>query len=101
MIDNLGVEVVALAVNVGQDGGSIDARMLDERARAAGAVGCMGVDARDEFARDYLVPALKANALYEGRYPLVSARSRPVTAKRHVRAARRTGADAVAHGRAG
>ena len=98
MIDNLGVEVVALAVNVGQDGGSIDARMLDERARAAGAVECMVVDARDEFARDYLVPALKANALYEGRYPLVSALSRPVIAKHLVAAAREHGADAVAHG---
>src|SRR5256714_5529933 len=98
MIDNLGVEVVALAVNVGQDGGSIDARMLDERARAAGAVECMVVDARDEFARDYLVPALKANALYEGRYPLVSALSRPVIAKHLVAAAREHAADAVAHG---
>src|SRR5438067_7631198 len=98
MIDNLGVEVVALAVNVGQDGGSIDARMLDERARAAGAVECMVVDARDEFARDYLVPALKANALYEGRYPLVSALARPLIAKHMVAAAREHGADAVAHG---
>src|SRR5438067_8856289 len=98
MIDNLGVEVVALAVNVGQDGGSIDARMLDERARAAGAVECMVVDARDEFARDYLVPALKANALYEGKYPLVSSLSRPVIAKHLVATAREHGADAVAHG---
>src|SRR5437764_10726788 len=98
MIDNLGVEVIALAVNVGQDGGSIDARMLDERARAAGAVECMVVDAREEFARDFLVPALKANALYEGRYPLVSALSRPVIAKHLVATAREHGADAVAHG---
>src|SRR5438067_698892 len=98
MIDNLGVEVVALAVNVGQDGGSIDARMLDERARAAGAVECMVVDARDEFARDYLVPALHANALYEGKYPLVSALSRPVIARHLVRAAREFGAASVAHG---
>src|SRR5438045_8547983 len=98
MIDNLGVEVIALAVNVGQDGGSIDERMIDERARAAGAVDCIVVDAREEFARDFLVPALKANALYEGRYPLVSALSRPVIVKHLVKAAREHGADAVAHG---
>src|SRR5438067_5542791 len=98
MIDNLGVEVVALAVNVGQDGGSIDARMLDERARAAGAVEAVVVDCKEEFARDFLAPALKANALYEGRYPLVSALSRPVIVKHLVAAAREHGADAVAHG---
>src|SRR4051812_40310782 len=98
MIDNMGVEVIALAVNVGQDGGSIDEQMIDERARAAGAVDCMVVDAREEFARDFLVPALKANALYEGRYPLVSALSRPVIVKHLVKAAREHGADAVAHG---
>src|SRR4051794_34339128 len=98
MIDNLGVEVIALAVNVGQDGGSIDEKMIDERARAAGAVDCLVVDAREEFARDFLVPALKANALYEGRYPLVSALSRPVIVKHLVKAAREHGADAVAHG---
>jgi len=98
MIDNLGVEVIALAVNVGQDGGSIDEQMIDERARAAGAVDCIVADAREEFARDFLVPALKANALYEGRYPLVSALSRPVIVKHLVKTAREHGADAVAHG---
>src|SRR3954454_1085929 len=98
MIDNLGVEVIALAVNVGQDGGSIDEGALHDRALAAGAVDCIVADVRDEFARDYLVPALKANALYEGRYPLVSALSRPVIAKQLVATAREHGADAVAHG---
>ncbi len=68
MIDNLGVEVIALAVNVGQDGGTIDEATITERALAAGAVECIVDDVRDEFARDFLVPALKANALYEGRY---------------------------------
>ena len=77
MIDNLGVEVVALAVNVGQDGGTIEADTIEERALAAGAVECILTDVRDEFASDFLMPALKANALYEGRYPLVSALSRP------------------------
>ena len=98
MIDNLGVEVVALAVNVGQDGGSIDSDTITERALAAGAVECIVTDVREEFARDFLVPALKANALYEGRYPLVSALSRPVIAKHLVAVAREYGADAVAHG---
>jgi argininosuccinate synthase len=98
MIDNLGVEVIALAVNVGQDDGSIDETTIRTRAEAAGAVECIVDDARDEFARDFLVPALKANALYEGRYPLVSALSRPLIVKHLVDAARQHGADAVAHG---
>lgn len=98
MIDNMGVEVIALAINVGQDGGHVDEQAIRERAQAAGAVETRVVDARDEFARDFLVPALRANALYEGRYPLVSALSRPVIAKHLVEVARDTGADAVAHG---
>jgi argininosuccinate synthase len=98
MTDNLGVEVIALAVNVGQDGGTIDEATIRTRAEAAGAIECIVDDARDEFARDFLVPALKANALYEGRYPLVSALSRPLIVKHLVDAARQHGADAVAHG---
>src|SRR3954447_9378441 len=98
MTDNLGVDVIALAVNVGQDGGQVDEDAIRSRALAAGAVECVVADVRDEFARDYLVPALKANALYEGRYPLVSALSRPVIAKHLVATAREHGADAVAHG---
>jgi argininosuccinate synthase len=98
MIDNMGVEVIALAVNVGQDGGTIDEATIRERALAAGAVECTVADVRDEYASDYLVPALKANALYEGKYPLVSALSRPVIVKQLVQAAREHRADAVAHG---
>jgi argininosuccinate synthase len=98
MIDNMGVEVVALAVDVGQDAGNIDHAAIMERARAAGAVEAQVVDAREEFARDFCVPALRANALYEGKYPLVSALSRPVIVKHLVKAAREHGADAVAHG---
>ncbi|MFP5326286.1 MAG: argininosuccinate synthase domain-containing protein, partial [Acidimicrobiia bacterium] len=97
MIEEYGVEVVAVAVDVGQErqGDLSDVR---ERALAAGAVEAVVVDAREEFARDYLAPALKANALYEGRYPLVSALSRPVIVKHLVAAARDLAADAVAHG---
>jgi argininosuccinate synthase len=98
MIENLGVEVIALAANVGQDGGSIDEANIRERALAAGAVEAIVVDCREEFARDFCVPALKANALYEGRYPLVSALSRPVIVRHLVRVAREHGADAIAHG---
>ncbi|MFO7280085.1 MAG: argininosuccinate synthase [Thermoanaerobacterales bacterium] len=96
MTDELGVEVIALSVDVGQS--SDDWDVVRERALAAGAVEALVVDAREEFARDYCMPALKANALYEGRYPLVSALSRPVIVKHLVATARLHGADAVAHG---
>ncbi|MCX7621414.1 MAG: argininosuccinate synthase [Acidimicrobiales bacterium] len=95
MIENLGVEVVAVACDVGQ-GGDWDA--LVARARAAGAVETVVVDCREEFARDYCFPVLRANALYENQYPLVSALSRPLITKHLVAAAREFGADAVAHG---
>jgi argininosuccinate synthase len=96
MITELGVEVVCLAVDVGQ--ASDDWDVVRERARAAGAVEAIVVDARQEFAEDFVAPALKANAMYEGRYPLVSALSRPVIVKHLVETARYHGADAVAHG---
>ncbi|HEX2850560.1 MAG TPA: argininosuccinate synthase [Acidimicrobiales bacterium] len=95
MIEELGVEVVAVAADVGQGG---DFEAIRQRALAAGAVDAVVVDCRDEFARDFVVPALKANALYEGRYPLVSALSRPIIVRHLVAAARQFGADAVAHG---
>jgi argininosuccinate synthase len=72
--------------------------VIHERARAAGAVDVEVIDAREEYARDFLVPALRANALYEGKYPLVSALSRPVIVEHLVASARRHGADAVGHG---
>src|SRR5689334_15403432 len=96
MIENYGVEVIACAVDVGQEGN--DMEPVRQRALAAGAVEAVVVDAKEEFAKDFLVPALKANAMYEGRYPLVSALSRPVIVKHMVATAREFGADAVAHG---
>jgi argininosuccinate synthase len=96
MIDNLGVEVVCLAVDVGQ--ASDDWDVVRERAMAAGALEAVVVDAREEYAAEYCMPALAANALYENRYPLVSALSRPVIVKHLVTAARHHGATAVAHG---
>ena len=94
MIDNMGVEVIALAVDVGQS--SDDWDVVHQRALGAGAVEAVVVDARDEFAREYCVPVLKANALYEGRYPLVSALSRPVIVKHLVAAAREHAPDLAA-----
>ena len=92
-----GAEVVALAVDVGQSADD-DWETVRQRALAAGAVEAVVIDARSEFADDYCLPALQANALYEGKYPLVSALSRPVIVKHLVAAARQFNADAVAHG---
>jgi argininosuccinate synthase len=94
--DATGKEVVALAVDVGQ--GGEDMEDIRQRALDCGAVDAIVVDARDEFAADFLMPALKANALYQKRYPLVSALSRPVIAKHLAITAKKLGADSVAHG---
>ncbi|UCM86863.1 argininosuccinate synthase [Streptomyces marincola] len=91
-----GAEVVAVAVDVGQGGESLD--VIRKRALACGAVEAEVVDAKDEFAQEYCLPAIKANGLYMDRYPLVSALSRPVIVKHLVAAARKHGADTVAHG---
>lgn len=95
MNEEWGSEVVALAVDVGQGG---DFETIRKRALAAGAVEAEVVDAKPAFADDFLAPAVRANALYEGRYPLVSALSRPIIVEQLVAAARRHGATAVAHG---
>src|SRR5690349_11558182 len=73
-------EVIALAVDVGQQADD-PWDVIKERALAAGAVAAEVVDARAEFADQFLVPAIHANALYEGKYPLVSALSRPVISR--------------------
>jgi argininosuccinate synthase len=91
-----GAEVVAVAIDVGQGGEDLD--VIRQRALDCGAVEAVVVDARDEFATDYCVPALRANALYMGRYPLVSALSRPLIVRHLAAAARDTNATAVAHG---
>ena len=94
--DATGKEVVALAVDVGQ--GGEDMNDIRQRALDCGAVESIVVDAKDEFADDFLMPALKANAMYQKRYPLVSALSRPVIAKHLAITAKKLGADSVAHG---
>lgn len=90
-----GAEVVAVAVDVGQPG---DLREAVARATRLGAVDARLIDARHAFVDEYIVPAIRMNALYEGRYPLVSALSRPLISKLLVDVARETGAVAVAHG---
>ena len=94
-----GAEIIAVAADVGQ--GGEDMNVIRERALACGAVEAIVVDAKDEFADDYCLPALKANALYMERYPLVSALSRPIINKHLVEAAHKHGARMVAHGSTG
>ncbi len=96
MIEEWRAEVVAVAVDVGQ--GIADLEGVRERARAAGAVEAVVIDARAEYAAEFIAPAIKANARYEGQYPLLSALSRPVIARHLVLAAREFGADALGHG---
>jgi len=94
--DATGKEVIALAVDVGQ--GGEDMNDIRQRALDCGAVESIVVDAKEQFANDFLMPALKANAMYQKRYPLVSALSRPVIAQHLARVAKELGADTVAHG---
>jgi len=94
--DEYGAEVVCLTVNLGQPGE--DYEVIKGKALQIGAVECHVVDAREEFARDYIVPAIRANALYGGGYPLFTALGRPLIAKLAVEYARRTGCDTIAHG---
>jgi argininosuccinate synthase len=91
-----GMEVVAVAADVGQ--GGEDLEVIRQRALDCGAVESVVADVREEYADEYCLPALQANALYMGRYPLVSALSRPLIVKHLVAAARAHGADTVAHG---
>jgi argininosuccinate synthase len=94
--EETGAEVIAVAGDVGQNGEDLD--VIRERALACGAVEAVVADMRDEFADEYCLPALHANALYMERYPLVSALSRPVIVKHMVAAARQYGASTIAHG---
>jgi argininosuccinate synthase len=93
--ENKGVDVVACLVDVGR---MKDVDVLVERALAAGAVDAVAIDAQEEFAAEYILPALTANALYEEKYPLVSSLSRPLIAKKLVEKAHEYGAGIVAHG---
>ncbi len=91
-----GKEVVAVAIDLGQ--GGEDMEVVRQRALDCGAVESVVVDAKDEFANEYCLPTVQANALYMDRYPLVSAISRPLIVKHIVQAAREHGGTIVSHG---
>ncbi len=99
MIEEWGVEVVCVLVDVGQDVESAESfDDIRERAKVAGAIDCVLVDARHEMAEEFCAKAIAANARYENKYPLVSALSRPVIVRHLVAQARAFNAQAVAHG---
>ncbi len=98
LIEEYGAEVVAYTADVGQ-GEEVEAAR--EKALATGAVEAVTEDLREEFVRDFVFPAVRATALYEGYYLLGTALARPVIARGLVRAAEASGADAIAHGATG
>jgi len=93
--EKYGYEVIALGLDVGE---GKDLESIKEKALNVGASKAYMIEAKELLAENYLLPALKANALYEGKYPLSSALSRPLISKLLVEAAEREGATAVAHG---
>lgn len=88
-------EVITLAADLGQ---GEDLEAIKQKALKSGAVESLVADVKESFVRDYAFPAIKANALYENRYPLATALARPLIAKVLVEVAEKYGADAVAHG---
>jgi argininosuccinate synthase len=94
--ERTGAEVVAVAADVGQGGEDLEA--VRRRALDCGAAESVVVDAKAEFAAGFVAPAIRSNALYQDRYPLVSSLSRPLIARHLVAAAREHGAATVAHG---
>ncbi|MGN9914551.1 argininosuccinate synthase [Phytohabitans sp. LJ34] len=96
LADKVGAEVIAVAVDLGQ--GGEDMAVIRQRALDCGAVESEVIDAKDEFAAEYCLPAVKSNALYMDRYPLLSSLSRPLIVKHLVEAAKRHGGTVVSHG---
>ena len=88
-------EIIAVTMDLGQ---GRELNQIRERAVGAGAVRCHVLDVREEFARDYILPALQAGAMYEERYPLATALGRPLIAKKLVEIAQMENATAIAHG---
>ncbi|TCP28717.1 argininosuccinate synthase [Scopulibacillus darangshiensis] len=93
--EKYGYDVIALGLDVGE---GKDLEAIKQKALDVGAIKAIMIDGKDLLAKDYILPALKANALYEGKYPLSSALSRPLIAKLLVEVAEQEGAVAVAHG---
>jgi argininosuccinate synthase len=98
LLETFGCEVVCYTADVGQEE---ELSGLPDKAKATGAADCVVRDLREEFVREYVFPAIRANAVYEGHYLLGTALARPVIAKHQVEVARETGCDAVAHGATG
>ncbi len=98
LIEEYRCEVVAYCADIGQEE---ELSGLPEKAKDSGAVECVITDAREEFARDYVFPAIMGSAIYEGVYLLGTALARPLISKHHVEVARETGCDAVSHGATG
>ncbi|MDJ0851092.1 MAG: argininosuccinate synthase [Myxococcota bacterium] len=98
LIDRYDCEVVAYTADVGQEE---ELSGLPEKARETGAIDCVVRDLREEFARDYVFPALRGAAVYESTYLLGTALARPLIARHQAEVARETGCDAVAHGATG
>jgi argininosuccinate synthase len=88
-------EVITVTVDVGQ---GEDLKGAAEKAKKLGVVKHFSIDAKDEFVQDYIFPAIKANALYEGKYPISTTLSRPLIAKKMVEIAQKEGATGLAHG---
>jgi argininosuccinate synthase len=98
LIERYRCEVVTFTADVGQEE---ELSGVPEKARATGAVDCVVRDVREEFVRDFVFPAVRGNAIYEGHYLLGTALARPLIAKHQAEVARATGCDAVAHGATG
>jgi len=98
LIEEYGCEVVAFCADVGQEE---ELSGLPDKAKATGAVDCVVRDVREEFVRDFVFPALRGGAMYEGHYLLGTSLARPLIAKHQVEVARATGCDALAHGATG
>lgn len=94
--EKYGYDVIALAIDVGGEGK--DMEKIRQKALNVGAIKSITIDGKDLLANEYILPSLKANALYEGKYPLSSALSRPLISKLLVQVAEEEGAVAVAHG---
>src|SRR3972149_2276511 len=89
------VDVIAVVVDIGQPENLL---LIQRKALTLGAAGAYVIDAENEFAVDFIAPAIQANALYERKYPLATALARPLIAKKLVEAARQHGATGIAHG---
>jgi len=94
-----GAEIITLTLELGQE--VADLAKIEEKAKKCGAIKTYSIDAREEFVKDYINPAIAANALYEGEYPLSTALGRPLIAKWMVDIAHKEKADAVSHGSTG